>query len=201
MSLESTVFMYSERLETYEKYKCRRDDSYSTCINNMSYEEIKTGFLLELTKDLKEYEKILSRIELIQNINININVSNYLFQIIFYTDKENSITVINLTNGYCSIKNNGEIDDVLLDKKYNPDISIKDIENIISAYSKIKYCIKDRLEEELIKQLEVIDNSIERYSNEQDIYSSMIENYEKIRTSIKDNELKNNSNENYDYGR
>mgnify|MGYP006903045028 CR=1 FL=1 len=201
MSLESTVFMYSERLETYEKYKCRRDDSYSTCINNMSYEEIKTGFLLELTKDLKEYEKILSRIELIQNINININVSNYLFQIIFYTDKENSITVINLTNGYCSIKNNGEIDDVLLDKKYNSDISIKDIENIISAYSKIKYCIKDRLEEELIKQLEVIDNSIERYSNEQDIYSSMIENYEKIRTSIKDNELKNNSNENYDYGR
>ena len=193
MSLESTVFMYSERLETYEKYKCRRDDSYSTCINNMSYEEIKTGFLLELTKDLKEYEKILSRIELIQNINININVSNYLFQIIFYTDKENSITVINLTNGYCSIKNNGEIDDVLLDKKYNSDI--------ISAYSKIKYCIKDRLEEELIKQLEVIDNSIERYSNEQDIYSSMIENYEKIRTSIKDNELKNNSNENYDYGR
>lgn len=199
--MESTVFMYSERLETYEKYKCRRDDSYSTCINNMSYEEIKTGFLLELTKDLKEYEKILSRIELIQNINININVSNYLFQIIFYTDKENSITVINLTNGYCSIKNNGEIDDVLLDKKYNSDISIKDIENIISAYSKIKYCIKDRLEEELIKQLEVIDNSIERYSNEQDIYSSMIENYEKIRTSIKDNELKNNSNENYDYGR
>lgn len=198
MSLESTVFMYSERLETYEKYKCRRDDSYSTCINNMSYEEIKTGFLLELTKDLKEYEKILSRIELIQNINININVSNYLFQIIFYTDKENSITVINLTNGYCSIKNNGEIDDVLLDKKYNPDISIKDIENIISAYSKIKYCIKDRLEEELIKQLEVIDNSIERYSNEQDIYSSMIENYEKIRTSIKDNEFKNNSNEDYD---
>lgn len=198
MSLESTVFMYSERLETYEKYKCRRDDSYSTCINNMSYEEIKTGFLLELTKDLKEYEKILSRIELIQNINININVSNYLFQIIFYTDKENSITVINLTNGYCSIKNNGEIDDVLLDKKYNPDISIKDIENIISAYSKIKYCIKDRLEEELIKQLEVIDNSIERYSNEQDIYSSMIENYEEIRTSIKDNEFKNNSNEDYD---
>lgn len=198
MSLESTVFMYSERLETYEKYKCRRDDSYSTCINNMSYEEIKTGFLLELTKDLKEYEKILSRIELIQNINININVSNYLFQIIFYTDKENSITVINLTNGYCSIKNNGEIDDVLLDKKYNSDISIKDIENIISAYSKIKYCIKDRLEEELIKQLEVIDNSIERYSNEQDIYSSMIENYEEIRTSIKDNEFKNNSNEDYD---
>ena len=144
MSLESTVFMYSERLETYEKYKCRRDDSYSTCINNMSYEEIKTGFLLELTKDLKEYEKILSRIELIQNINININVSNYLFQIIFYTDKENSITVINLTNGYCSIKNNGEIDDVLLDKKYNSDISIKDIENIISAYSKIKYCSPSR---------------------------------------------------------
>jgi len=109
------------------------------------------------------------------------------------------LSVIDLANSkYCSVKNNGEVDDVLLDKKYNPKASINDIENIISNYSRVKYDINDSLNEELTKQLATIENNISQYSVEQNIYNSMIENYEEIRTSIKDNEFKNNSNEDYD---
>lgn len=182
MSLERTVFMYSERLETYEKYKCRRDDSYSTCINNMSYEEIKVGLINEFSKTLKKYEQMLKNVELIENIFIYIESSGYQFQVDFYKHKECSLSVIDLANSqYCSVKNNGEVDDVLLDKKYNPKASINDIENIISNYSRVKYYINDKLNEELTKQLATIENNISQYSVEQDIYDSITENYEKIR--------------------
>ena len=92
------------------------------------------------------------------------------------------MSVIDLANSqYCSVKNNGEVDDVLLDKKYNPKASINDIENIISNYSRVTYYINDKLNEELTKQLATIENNISQYSVEQDIYDSITENYEKIR--------------------
>lgn len=184
--------------------KCEswRNDAYSACINNMSYEEIRAGLINEFSKTLKKYEQMLKNVELIENIYIYIESCDYKFQVDFYKHKECRLSVINLANSkYCSVKNNGEIDDVLLDKKYNSKVSINDIKNLISNYSRVKYYIKDSLNEELTKQLATIEDNISQYSVEQNIYNSMIENYEEIRTSIKDNKFKNNSNEDYDYGR
>lgn len=145
---------------------------------------------------------MLKNVELIEDINIYVESKGYQFQVDFYKDKECSLSVIDLVNSkHCSVKNNGEIEDVLLDKKYNPKASINDIENIISNYSMIKYYINDSLNEELTKQLTTIENNISQYSVEQDIYDSITENYEEIKTSIKDNEFRDNSNEDYDYGR
>lgn len=200
MSLDETIYKYRQRLDMYKKCESWRNDGYSACINNMSYDEIRAGLINEFSKTLKKYEQMLKNVELIENINIYIESCGYQFQVDFYKHKECSLSVIDLTNSkYCSVKNNGEIDDVLLDKKYNP--NIKDIEKIISNYSRVKYYIKDSLNEELTKQLATIENNISQYSVEQNIYNSMIENYEEIRTSIKDNKFKNNSNEDYDYGR
>lgn len=202
MSLDDTIYKYSQRQEMYKKCESWRDDAYSACINNMSYDEIRAGLINEFSKTLKKYEQMLKNVELIENIYIYIESSGYQFQIDFYKHKECSLSVINLANSkYCSVKNNGEIDDVLLDKKYNSKVSINDIKNLISNYSRVKNYIKDSLNEELTTQLATIEYNISQYSVEQNIYNSMIENYEKIRTSIKDNECKNNSNENYDYGR
>ena len=183
----------------YKKCELWRNDAYSACISNLSYDEIKVGLINEFLKTLKKYEQMLKNVELIENIFIYIESSGYQFQVDFYKHKECSLSVIDLANlKYCSVKNNGEVDDVLLDKKYNPKASINDIENIISNYSRVKYYINDSLNEKLTKQLATIENNISQYSVEQNIYNSMIENYEEIRTSIKDNEFKNNSNEDYD---
>lgn len=202
MDLDKTIYNYRQRLDVYKKYESWRNDAYSACINNMSYDEIRAGLINEFSKTLKKYEQMLKNVELIENINIYIESCGYQFQVDFYKHKECSLSVIDLTNSkYCSVKNNGEIDDVLLDKKYNPKASINDIENIISNYSSVKYYINDKLNEELTKQLATIENNISQCSVEQNIYDSMIENYEEIRTSIKDNEFKNNGNEDYDYGR
>lgn len=202
MDLDKTIYNYRQRLDMYKKYESWRNDAYSACINNLSYDEIKVGLINEFSKTLKKYEQILKNVELIEDIFIYIESSGYQFQVDFYKHKECSLSVIDLVNSkYCSVKNNGEVDDVLLDKKYNPKASINDIENIISNYSSVKYYINDKLNEELTKQLATIENNISQYSVEQDIYDSITENYEEIRTSIKDNELKNNSNEDYDYSR
>lgn len=202
MDLDKTIYNYRQQLDMYKKYESWRNDAYSACINNLSYDEIKVGLINEFSKTLKKYEQILKNVELIEDIFIYIESSGYQFQVDFYKHKECSLLVIDLVNSkYCSVKNNGEVDDVLLDKKYNPKVSINDIENIISNYSKVKYYINDKLNEELTKQLATIADDIAQYSVEQDIYDSITENYEEIRTSIKDNELKNDSNENYDYGR
>lgn len=202
MNLDKTIYNYRQRLDMYKKYESWRNDAYSACINNLSYDEIKVGLINEFSKTLKKYEQMLKNVELIEDIFIYIESRGYQFQVDFYKHKECSLSVIDLVNSkYCSVKNNGEVDDVLLDKKYNPKVSINDIENIISNYSKVKYYINDKLNEELTKQLATIENNISQYSVEQDIYDSITENYEKIKTSIKNNELKNDSNENYDYGR
>lgn len=202
MSLDDTICKYRQRQEMYKKCESWRDDAYSACINNMSYDEIRAGLINEFSKTLKKYEQMLKNVELIEDIYIYIESSGYQFQIDFYKHKECSLSVINLANSkYCSVKNNGEIDDVLLDKKYNSKVSINDIKNLISNYSRVKYYIKDNLNEKLTKQLATIEDNISQYSVEQNIYNSMIENYEEIRTSIKDNKFKNNSNEDYDYGR
>lgn len=199
MRLDDTLYKYNQRQEMYKKCELWRNDAYSACINNLSYDEIKVGLINEFLKTLKKYEQMLKNVELIENIFIYIESSGYQFQVDFYKHKECSLSVIDLANlKYCSVKNNGEVDDVLLDKKYNPKASINDIENIISNYSRVKYYINDSLNEELTKQLATIENNISQYSVEQNIYNSMIENYEEIRTSIKDNEFKNNSNEDYD---
>ncbi len=199
MRLDDTLYKYNQRQEMYKKCELWRNDAYSACINNLSYDEIKVGLINEFLKTLKKYEQMLKNVELIENIFIYIESSGYQFQVDFYKHKECSLSVIDLANSkYCSVKNNGEVDDVLLDKKYNPKASINDIENIISNYSRVKYYINDSLNEELTKQLATIENNISQYSVEQNIYNSMIENYEEIRTSIKDNEFKNNSNEDYD---
>lgn len=199
MRLDDTLYKYNQRQEMYKKCELWRNDAYSACINNLSYDEIKVGLINEFLKTLKKYEQMLKNVELIENIFIYIESSGYQFQVDFYKHKECSLSVIDLANlKYCSVKNNGEVDDVLLDKKYNPKASINDIENIISNYSKVKYYINDSLNEKLTRQLATIENNISQYSVEQNIYNSMIENYEEIRTSIKDNEFKNNSNENYD---
>lgn len=199
MRLDDTLYKYNQRQEMYKKCELWRNDAYSACINNLSYDEIKVGLINEFLKTLKKYEQMLKNVELIENIFIYIESSGYQFQVDFYKHKECSLSVIDLANlKYCSVKNNGEVDDVLLDKKYNPKASINDIENIISNYSRVKYYINDSLNEKLTKQLATIENNISQYSVEQNIYNSMIENYEEIRTSIKDNEFKNNSNENYD---
>ena len=199
MRLDDTLYKYNQRQEMYKKCELWRNDAYSACINNLSYDEIKVGLINEFSKTLKKYEQMLKNVELIENIFIYIESSGYQFQVDFYKHKECSLSVIDLANSkYYSVKNNGEVDDVLLDKKYNPKASINDIENIISNYSRVKYYINDNLNEELTKQLATIENNISQYSVEQNIYNSMIENYEEIRTSIKDNEFKNNSNEDYD---
>ena len=199
MRLDDTLYKYNQRQEMYKKCELWRKDAYSACINNLSYDEIKVGLINEFLKTLKKYEQMLKNVEFIENIFIYIESSGYQFQVDFYKHKECSLSVIDLANSkYCSVKNNGEVDDVLLDKKYNPKASINDIENIISNYSKVKYYINDSLNEKLTRQLATIENNISQYSVEQNIYNSMIENYEEIRTSIKDNEFKNNSNENYD---
>lgn len=199
MRLDDTLYKYNQRQEMYKKCELWRNDAYSACINNLSYDEIKVGLINEFLKTLKKYEQMLKNVELIENIFIYIESSGYQFQVDFYKHKKCSLSVIDLANSkYCSVKNNGEVDDVLLDKKYNPKASINDIENIISNYSRVKYYINDSLNEKLTKQLATIENNISQYSVEQNIYNSMIENYEEIRTSIKDNEFKNNSNENYD---
>lgn len=180
MKLDEILYKYNQKMEMYNKSKLWRNDAYSACINNMSYDEIKTGLIKEFSKTLKKYEQMLK----------------------FYKDKECSLSVIDLVNSkHCSVKNNGKIEDVLLNEKYNPKVSINDIENIISNYSRVKYYINDSLNEELTKQLTTIENNISQYSVEQDIYDSIIENYEEIRISLKDNKLRNNSNENYDYDR
>ena len=197
-----TIYNYRQRLDIYKKCESWRNDAYSACINNMSYDEIRAGLINEFSKTLKKYEQMLKNVELIENIYIYIESCDYKFQVDFYKHKECRLSVINLANSkYCSVKNNGEIDDVLLDKKYNSKVSINDIKNLISNYSRVKYYIKDSLNEELTKQLATIEDNISQYSVEQNIYNSMIENYEEIRTSIKDNKFKNNSNEDYDYGR
>lgn len=199
MRLDDTLYKYNQRQEMYKKCELWRNDAYSACISNLSYDEIKVGLINEFLKTLKKYEQMLKNVELIENIFIYIESSGYQFQVDFYKHKECSLSVIDLANlKYCSVKNNGEVDDVLLDKKYNPKASINDIENIISNYSRVKYYINDSLNEKLTKQLATIENNISQYSVEQNIYNSMIENYEEIRTSIKDNEFKNNSNEDYD---
>lgn len=202
MKLDEILYKYNQKMEMYNKSKWWRNDAYSACINNMSYDEIKTGLIKEFSKTLKKYEQILKNVELIEDINIYVESSGYQFQVNFYKDKECSLSVIDLVNSkHCSVKNNRKIEDVLLDKKYNPKASINDIENIISNYSRVKYYINDSLIEELTKQLTTIENNISQYSVEQDIYDSIIENYEEIRISLKDNKLRNNSNENYDYDR
>ena len=202
MKLDEILYKYNQKMEMYNKSKLWRNDAYSACINNMSYDEIKTGLIKEFSKTLKKYEQMLKNVELIEDINIYVESKGYQFQVDFYKDKECSLSVIDLVNSkHCSVKNNGEIEDVLLDKKYNPKASINDIENIISNYSRVKYYINDSLNEELTKQLTTIENNISQYSVEQDIYDSITENYEEIKTSIKDNEFRDNSNEDYDYGR
>lgn len=192
MKLDEILYKYNQKIEIYNKCKLWQNDAYSACINNMSYDEIKTGFIIELRNDLKQYQESLSVIELIQDININIDTYKYQFQINFYMNKECNLSIIDLTNSkYLSIKDNGKTYDILLDK---PKASVKDIANIISDYGKIKHCIKSRIEEQLIKQLKIIEDNILQYSIEQDIYDSIISNYDEIKTITHDID----NNEEYD---
>ena len=82
----------------YKKCESWRDDAYSACVNNMSYDEIKVGLINEFSKTLKKYEQILKNVELIENIFIYIESSGYQFQVDFYKHKECSLSVIDLAN-------------------------------------------------------------------------------------------------------
>lgn len=50
MRLDDTLYKYNQRQEMYKKCELWRNDAYSACINNLSYDEIKVGLINEFLK-------------------------------------------------------------------------------------------------------------------------------------------------------
>jgi hypothetical protein len=57
MRLDDTLYKYNQRQEMYKKCELWRNDAYLSCINNLSYDEIKVGLINEFSKTLKNMSR------------------------------------------------------------------------------------------------------------------------------------------------